>query len=142
MVFGVPLKPPGQFLFPSDKSFWPNPVNYVERLCSHMQNLQALPTRPTSNPIFIPTDPKTCSHVFPRHDAVRNPLQPIYDGSFKNGRESVVSIDCVKPAYLNKPVIENSASVFYPKSPDKETGKPIVVTRSGRHVPFPDRYKF
>ncbi|VUZ54259.1 unnamed protein product [Hymenolepis diminuta] len=73
MVFGVPLKLPGQFLSPLDKSFWPNPINYVERLRSHMQNLQALPTRPTSNPIFIPTDLKTCSHVFLRHDAVRKP---------------------------------------------------------------------
>ncbi|VUZ53876.1 unnamed protein product [Hymenolepis diminuta] len=39
MVFGVPLKLLGQFLSPSDKSSWPNPVNYVERLRSHMQNL-------------------------------------------------------------------------------------------------------
>ncbi|VUZ44762.1 unnamed protein product [Hymenolepis diminuta] len=53
----------------------------------------------------------------------------------------VVSIDRVTPAYLDKPVIENSASVFHSKPPDKETGNPIVVSRSGRHVRFPDRYK-
>ncbi|VUZ47249.1 unnamed protein product [Hymenolepis diminuta] len=44
-------------------------------------------------------------------------------------------------AYLDKPVTENSASVFHSKPPEKETGKPIVVTRSGRHVLFPDHYK-
>ncbi|VDL62095.1 unnamed protein product [Hymenolepis diminuta] len=109
---------------------------------------------PTSNPIFIPTDLKTCSHVFLRYDAVRKPLQPIYDGPFQvlqrgektltilqNGRESVISIDRVKPAYLDKPVTENSASVFHSYPPDKKTGKPILVTRSGRHVRFPDCYK-
>ncbi|VUZ42759.1 unnamed protein product, partial [Hymenolepis diminuta] len=64
MVFGVPLKLHCEFLSPSNNSFWPNPLNYVERLCSHMQNLQAFPTRLVSNPIFIPTDLKTCSHIF------------------------------------------------------------------------------
>ncbi|VUZ52707.1 unnamed protein product [Hymenolepis diminuta] len=106
-----------------------------------MQNLQAFLTRLTSNPIFIPTDLKTCSHVFLHHDAVRKPLQPIYDGPFKNGRESVVSMDRVKPAYLDKPVTENSASVFHSKPPDMVTGKSILVTRSGRYVRLPDRYK-
>ncbi|VUZ38598.1 unnamed protein product [Hymenolepis diminuta] len=42
MVFGVSLKLPSQFVSPSDKSFWPNPVSYVERLRSHMQNLQGI----------------------------------------------------------------------------------------------------
>ncbi|VUZ56064.1 unnamed protein product [Hymenolepis diminuta] len=50
-------------------------------------------------------------------------------------------MDRVKPAYLDKPVTENSASVFHSKPPDKETEKPIPVTRSGRHVRPPDRYK-
>ncbi|VUZ40634.1 unnamed protein product [Hymenolepis diminuta] len=75
MAFGVPLKLSGQFLFPSDKSSWPNPINYAERLRFHMLNLQTLPSRPTSNPIFTPTDLNTCSHVFLPHDAVRKPLQ-------------------------------------------------------------------
>lgn len=83
MVLGVPLKLPAEFLSPSNNSFWPNPVNYVERLCSHMQNLQALPTHSVSNPLFIPTDLKTCSHIFLPHDVVNKPPQPTYDGPFK-----------------------------------------------------------
>ncbi|VUZ40557.1 unnamed protein product, partial [Hymenolepis diminuta] len=59
----------------------------------------------------------------------------------QNGRESVVSIDRVKPAYLDKPVTENSSSVFHPKLPDKETGKPRVVTRSGRQQNYLHRSK-
>ncbi|VDL58878.1 unnamed protein product [Hymenolepis diminuta] len=82
MVFGVPLKLPGEFLSSSNDSFRPNPLNYVEHLRSHTKNLQALPTHSVSNPIFIPTYLKTCSHTFLPHDAVRKPLQPIYDGSF------------------------------------------------------------
>ncbi|VUZ51983.1 unnamed protein product [Hymenolepis diminuta] len=117
MIFGVPLKLPGEFLSPSNNSFWPNPLNYVQRLRSHMQNLQALPIRFVCNPIFIPTDLKTCSHILLCHDAVRKPLQPIYDGPFKvlkrgektftilqNGKESAIPIDGVRPAYLDKRV--------------------------------------
>ncbi|VUZ43745.1 unnamed protein product [Hymenolepis diminuta] len=98
-----------------------------------MHNLQATPTRPTSNPIFIPADLTTCSHVFLRSDSVRKPLPPIYDGPFRvlqkgkraltipqNGRKSVVSIDCVKSAHLDKPVTENSASVFHPNTRIRE----------------------
>ncbi|VUZ56569.1 unnamed protein product, partial [Hymenolepis diminuta] len=57
VVFGVPLKLPGQFLPPSNDFFWQNPANYTKPLRSHMQNLKAHPTLPVSNPIFIPTDP-------------------------------------------------------------------------------------
>ncbi|VUZ45942.1 unnamed protein product [Hymenolepis diminuta] len=66
-VFGVLLKLPGQFLSPFKDSFWPNPVNYVERLNPNIQNLQTLPTRCLQ------------SH-FHSHDDIRKPLQPIYDG--------------------------------------------------------------
>ncbi|VUZ56152.1 unnamed protein product, partial [Hymenolepis diminuta] len=49
-------------------------------------------------------------------------------------------IDHIKPAYLDKPLTENSASVFHSKPSDKGTGRPVVVTRSRRHVRLPDRY--
>ncbi|VDL60513.1 unnamed protein product [Hymenolepis diminuta] len=153
MVFGVPLKL-GQFLSPSNNCFWSNPLNYVERLRSHVQNLQPHPTRPVFDPIFFLADLKTCSSIFLPLGAVRKPLQPIYVGPFKalprdektftilqNGQESVVSMDRVKPAYLDKLVTENASPVFHPNPSVRETKKPISVTHSGRHVCFPDRYK-
>ncbi|VUZ42683.1 unnamed protein product [Hymenolepis diminuta] len=41
----------------------------------------------------------------------------------------------VKPAYLDKLVTKSITSVFHSNPPDKETEKPILVSRSGRHIP-------
>lgn len=56
----------------------------------------------------------TATHVFIRHDAVRRPLQPPYDGPYPvvkhtdkhftvdiNGRKDTVSVDRLKPAHLD-----------------------------------------
>ncbi|VUZ43952.1 unnamed protein product, partial [Hymenolepis diminuta] len=64
MVIGIPLKLSGQFLSSSNNLPWPNSINYIECLRSHGQSLQAIPTRLVFNPIFIPIDLKTCSHIF------------------------------------------------------------------------------
>ncbi|VUZ51321.1 unnamed protein product [Hymenolepis diminuta] len=104
-----------------------------------MQNVQALPTCFVSNLIFIPTDLKSCSFTF-LPDAVCKPLQAIYDGPFpipqrgektftilQNGKESIVSMGSVKPAYLDKLVIENATSVFPSDTPVEETEEPIPI---------------
>ncbi|VUZ38831.1 unnamed protein product [Hymenolepis diminuta] len=133
MVFGVSLKFPGDFLSPSNNSFWPNPLNYVERLRSHMENLQALFTRPVSNLIFIPTDLKLVSMVLQIGEKTFTILQ--------KGKESLIYIDRIKPAHLDKRVIENPSLVFHPNPPVKKTEKPISVTHSGRNMCLADRYK-
>ncbi|KAM3171609.1 hypothetical protein ACTXT7_016282 [Hymenolepis weldensis] len=80
--------PPQKWILEFYSSSLLNAVNCVERLRSHMQNLQALPTRPVCNPILLPTDLKTCSHIFLcQDDAVRHHAQPIYNGPFRSFEE-------------------------------------------------------
>ncbi|VUZ39018.1 unnamed protein product [Hymenolepis diminuta] len=120
MVFGVPWK--------SLATFYPLPTILFG---------QALL-------IFTSTDLKTCSHIFPCHEAVREPLQPTYDASFsvlqevekaftllQNGKESVVFMDHVKPAYPGKPITESATSVFHPKPLVKKAEKLRPFTRRG-----------
>ncbi|BHF82306.1 hypothetical protein SprV_0802544300 [Sparganum proliferum] len=90
------------------------PGDYVERLRSAMRNLRATPSRTSPACSFIPPDLNKCDFILVRHDAVRRPLQPPYDGPYKvlrrsdkdvvidrNGKTDTVSIDCVKPAYID-----------------------------------------
>ncbi|KAM3174278.1 hypothetical protein ACTXT7_010872 [Hymenolepis weldensis] len=51
----------------------------------------------------------------------------------QNDKESVASTNCVKSAYLDKFVTENTTSAFHPDPPVNETEKPMPVTRGGRH---------
>ena len=63
---------------------------------------------------IIPEELSTATHVFVRHDAIRRPLQPLYDGPYPitkrtpkhftvniNGRHNTISIDCLKPAHID-----------------------------------------
>ena len=63
---------------------------------------------------YVNTDLSSCSFVFIRHGAVKKPLQPPYDGPFKvlrwtnkyftldiSGKKKVVSLDRLKPAYVD-----------------------------------------
>ena len=93
------------------------------------------------------------SHVFLRVDAVRRPLTPPYDGPFpvlqrgektfkilKGNKELLVSIDRLKPAFLDilpvspAPVSSPAAQVPSP------TPRPPLQTRSGRLVVAPHRF--
>ncbi|VUZ38708.1 unnamed protein product, partial [Hymenolepis diminuta] len=122
--FWSPFKLPDQFLSLSNDSLWLNPVNHVNRPPSHIQNLQALPTRPVFNPIFFTMMlSKNASSSFMvtlfwpfKEEKIFTILQ--------SGKESVVSMDRVKPFYLDKLVTKNVTSMF---SQIKETDKPMPV---------------
>ena len=80
-----------------------------------MRKLRATP--PLSHgkrAVKMPAGLATAEFVFVRHDAVRPPLQPPYDGPFRiverhdkyfivemNGRQDSVSLDRLKPAFLD-----------------------------------------
>ena len=117
--------------------------------------------RPTQRKSNIARGLSTCTHVFVRHDAVRKPLQPPYDGPFPvlkrtlkhftlyiNGRRDTVSIDRLKPAHLdiatdhlsptnnlNNPT--TGTTTDQPQAVTTPTTTP-TRTRSGRRVHFPN----
>ena len=158
LVYGTTLRLPGQFFSASSSDI--DPTSYVQRLKSTMQQLHAPPVRPHHRTVHLPDSLTTCTHVFVRHDAIRKPLQHPYDGPYKvlkrtpkhftldiHGRSTTVSLDRLKPARLEPP--QSSASATPPSniqpSPEPSTTSPASpprVTRSGRHVRWPDRFHY
>jgi predicted aspartyl protease len=110
LIYGQTLRLPGEFFNPS-KSRLSDP-EFIQQFRKLMNDLRPTPTSSHGNKqIFTFRDLETCSHVFLRHDAVKPPLQPAYDGPYKvlhrdhrtfrlllNGRPTSVSTDRLKPA--------------------------------------------
>ena len=155
LVYGTTLRLPGEFFEHTKHDETTDPVSYVARLKSVMQQLQAVPVRKQPHrKVHISDDLSTCTHVFVRHDAVRKPLQQPYDGPYKvlkradkhfsvdvKGRHDVISLDRLKPAHLEAPP---ETSIELPSiKPVAPTELPpdtsTRVTRSGRHVHWPKR---
>ena len=144
MVYGTTLRLPGEFFTPSPITSLPDPCDYVSNLKAHMQTIRPSSPRLTQRNSNITDGLSTATHVFIRHDAVRKPLQPPYDGPYPvvkrtdkhftiniNGRHDTVSVDRLKPAHLD---IDNTNST---PQPAPSTTPPPHTTRSGRRVHFP-----
>ena len=114
----------------------------VHRLKQTMQTLHPTVPRTRHRPSYIPPDLATCTHVFVRHDAVRKPLRPPYDGPFRvvsrtdkyftldlNGRQDTVSIDRLKVAHIEPTTIPRP-----PPSdpPDPPTRNPVPMQHWSR----------
>nr|VZI21055.1 unnamed protein product [Spirometra erinaceieuropaei] len=158
LVYGTSLRLPGELVSPSNTLTFFEPCSYVERLCSAMRNLRATPPRASPANSFIPPDLEKCDFVWVRHDAVRRPLQPPYHGPYKvlrrsdkdavndrNGKTDTVSIDRVKPAYIDdsnhsSPQQRTPPQTVRPPPPTGDSPPPVRRTRSGRHVHWPDRF--
>lgn len=160
MVFGEPIRLPGEFLHPSTK-ISNDPVTAVTQLRTIFYNLAPKPTsRHANRPIFCFRDLSTCSHVFVRRDSVRKSLEPPYDGPFLvvkrhekyfilkvKGKNDSVSIDRLKPCYQSEADVnvdlKRPKSPILTKKPELSTEKPELpterYTRSGRKVHFPNR---
>ncbi len=147
MVFGTSLRVPGQFFHPSPMNQWPEPGCYANRLSLHMSRLHPVPTRLANKPVFVPSDLRSCSHVFFRHDAIRPPLQPVYDGPFrvvnrgeknftfiKGGKEDTVSIDRLKLDFLD------SGESVSPKFP--ATSVPLETAQAADCHLLPPGYRY
>ena len=158
-MYGTTLRIPGEFVANSTNVSTPDQASYATKLKTVMQTLQAIPPRQQKQQhTNIDTFLQTCTHVFVRHDAIRKPLQPPYDGPYEvlirdkkhftlsiNGRKAVVSIDRLKPAYLDvTTTTPDSAPLPHPPLPTPTVSESFpkpsrhhTTTRSGRQVHWP-----
>ena len=87
---------------------------YADRLQLAVRHLRPTPSRPQFPRSHIPSGLSTCDFVFVRHDAVKKPLQPPYDGPFKvlvghdkyfvldiASKQNTISLDRLKAAHLD-----------------------------------------
>ncbi|CAH8552923.1 unnamed protein product [Schistosoma margrebowiei] len=114
LVFGTTLRLPGEFINPNTNSQKLNLENYVDQLRDHMSKLKPINTREQSRAVYVPKDLSNCTHVWIRCDKIKSPLSPPFEGPFKvvsrkskyfviekHGNIDTISIDRLKPAYLD-----------------------------------------
>ena len=149
LVYGTTLRIPGEFFNKVEEI--PDPLSYVSRLRTIMQQVRYThPQRHTQRKTHVSMDLSKCTHVFVHRDAVRRSLQPPYDGPFKvhqrspkyftiigsTGKHQTVSLDRLKPAYLDIPAAPPPS---VPPPPQHASPSVVRTTRSGRRVHWPDR---
>ncbi|XP_064469690.1 uncharacterized protein LOC135384418 [Ornithodoros turicata] len=134
LVYGTALRLPGKFfLFPTHHPPVQSSLGNVREIFRHIQPTPArLPCSTLSSP-FIFRDLADSSHVFVRTHATRTPLHPPYQGPYKifnrtdrhftldlNGRQDTVSVERLKPAYLDPHhIILPPASLIAPTHPPR-----------------------
>ncbi|KAL1138800.1 hypothetical protein AAG570_008862 [Ranatra chinensis] len=112
LVYGRTLRLPGD-LFSDNQPAETEAI--LQELRDTFRSLQPALFHHTGNlntRMFVPKTLSTCTHVFLRHDAIRRPLAPTYDGPYQvlrrgdkvftikmDDRETTVTIDRLKPAY-------------------------------------------
>lgn len=166
LVYGSPLSLPGELIDCSNSV--PSVTDYISRLRQFVSDLKFSRTRQSHRVEHKPHELKTCDFAFVRHDASSKPLQPRYNGPYKviernakyfvldiNGRRDSISIDRVKPAFVEpsfrttspdnpvyvtpNPNTTRPVSLPTPKPDSTPDLVPTPVTRSGRHVHWPKR---
>ncbi|GBO31292.1 hypothetical protein AVEN_98526-1, partial [Araneus ventricosus] len=170
LVYGSTLKLPAEFF--ETPSLNVEPHQFLKNLRNVMDQLKPVSTASHDRQkVFVHPALGTCTHVFVRHDAFKRPLQAPYDGPYcvlrrtdktftieKNGKESTINIDRVKPAFFENshqssapttasphvtaPSSMQSVPEPSPSSPASppNSSPPPYVTRSGRRVHFNPRY--
>lgn len=153
LVYGEPLRLPGQFLDPTPPNVMVDTTDFIGQLRRLIQKLTPQPTKWHSNqPFYVPKDLDTTTHVFLRQGQSRRPLEAPYTGPYKvlkrgkktfdieiKGKNVTVTIDRLKPAYITKDDDKSSKlehTTAAPVIPEK-----VTCTRSGRVVRFPDYYR-
>ena len=173
MVYGEQLRLPGEF-FSTDVENGTSDPDFVVDLRHRIRQLRPVPPvwhGEESRRSFVPQELSTATHVFVRVDAHRTPLQAPYKGPYRvlerrskyfkldlGSREDVVSVDRLKPAFLDEPVPDNQDArgtvaragqrhtpvyleVTGPVAVNYDTDLTPVVTRSGRRIHLPTRYR-
>ncbi|KFD69783.1 hypothetical protein M514_17905, partial [Trichuris suis] len=128
LVFGSPLRLPGVFF--SQMSARRNVAEHSDELRVFFDSVRPAPTRrQRSRGWFVPKELHDCTHVFLRHDAPRPPLSPTFDGPYRvtartaktvtimqNGKLKTVSIDRVKPAFIDPGFDAPKRQVHFPSA--------------------------
>lgn len=143
LTYGYNLRLPCDFFTAPPSTESDMDSDYVSRLRASISS--ARPSQPTSHgnkrPIFVHKDLQTCEQVFIRHDAVKKPLQPTYDGPYKviernsktfklelpERRSAVISIDRLKPAYT---INESSYDDYLPTLPVNQSTVPRLPSHN------------
>ncbi|GBN00815.1 Retrovirus-related Pol polyprotein from transposon 412 [Araneus ventricosus] len=155
LVYGTTLRLPSDLVTSGSINQTINPT-YVTSLIQTMRSLNPVSPALHGIPkIYINPSLKTCSHIFLRSDKVNPPLTPPYTGPHLvitrndknfiidlNGKQSTVSIDRVKPAYLLADDTEHSVQTQSQPSIEEPTPAPPnpikpSAYRCGRKVRFP-----
>ncbi|XP_058806319.1 uncharacterized protein LOC131672838 [Phymastichus coffea] len=141
LVYGAGLRLPAELFHASNQ----NPTSdFVEAFKKRINNVKPSPTRRHSEKnVFIFKDLTTTPYVFLRHDAIRGPSDPPYDGPYKvlerndksfvidiNGKKVRVSIDRLKPAFIVSDDIENNVNNKCNRECYDEVDYDIVVQRN------------
>ena len=160
--------------FSTDVENWTSDPDFVVDLRYRICQLRPVPPvwhGEESRRSFVLQELFTATHAFVRVDAHRTPLQAPYTGPYKvlerrsncfeldlGSREDVVSVDRLKPAFLDEPVRDNQEpggtvararqrhtpvymEVTGPVAVNCDTDLTPVVTRSGRRIQLPRRYR-
>lgn len=171
MVYGEPLRLPGEMIDVSHSTLPLDPSSYVDRLRQTMAQLRPAPTSRHIHvePTFIHKTLASCTHVFLRDDSVRGSLQPPYSGphlvidrkektfTIQIGAKPVtVSIDRLKPAFIEPvympPLSPSPPAPVAAPGPSNTAPSPVAAptpslpaaptsTRSGRRVHFPSHLR-
>lgn len=113
LVNGQNLQLPGAF-FDSDDNLESPTTELVKDLAQKFKEMCAVSTHHhTKGKTYVTSELLTCTHVFLRHDATKEPFQPPYDDPFrvisrtaknmvieKEGKPLNVSTDRTKPAFI------------------------------------------
>jgi len=115
MVYGQPLRLPGQFLTAQPTSASSSSAApFVQHLRAAFEDLRpSSVVRHGERKVFVFKDLSTASHVFIRSDGIKRPLEQPYSGPYLvvrrgdkcftvnvNGRDKTVSVDRLKPAFI------------------------------------------
>ena len=159
LVYGCPMRLPASLIVESHSTAM-DPSTYATRLASYMRTLEPAPPRVQTRTSYVPATLATSDFVFVRCDSVRRPLRAPYTGPFRvvrrsdktfvidrRGKNETISIDRLKPAFIDdassdaNPTVSTSPSPSESTSSTEETATvPSKSTRSGRRVHFPKRF--
>lgn len=143
LVYGCSLRLPGELVSPQPPRNF-DYGNYVARLTHHMRQLRPQPPRVQTVPVQVDKELATRPFVFLRTDGTKQPLQAPYTGPHKvlrrtaksfvidrHGRKETVSIDRLKPAFVDDTVVEDSTPIA-----DASTN-PTPASSTATSVPVP-----